>query len=196
MFSGENCRLKWKTVRDSYIKYKRQLKNSDGTKEIDYIWRGNLKFLDNHNVNRRSFRDNVRKQKPEAELRVPDEFIHGIPSSPPPLAPLGSFTMAEVSTASLQPNQDLRINVLDPNPKGMAMDATDLLFLSYSASFKKFPARQQTFMKLELAKLFANAELHQLDDPELYTAEAMTHLPVVIKTEYTCGGKLENSNRF
>lgn len=38
-------------------------------------------------------------------------------------------------------------------------DGIDHLFLSYAETFKKFPAREQAIMKIELAKLFANTEL-------------------------------------
>ena len=182
IFSVEICRLKWKTVRDSYIKYKKQLKNSDGSKEIDYIWSANLKFLDDHNVNRRSFYQTVGRRKVETEFQGRDEYEI---SYSPPLAPLGALAMAEVNSASFQ-NPDLRISEEHPIAKYKEIDATDLLFLSYSATFKKFPARQQTFMKLELAKLFANAELQQLDDAEQERAKvaATESLPVVIKREY------------
>ena len=70
----------------------------------------------------------------------------------------------------------------------MEIDATDLLFLIYSVTFKKFSARQQTYMKLELAKLFANAELQELDNAELYAVEATESFPIIIKTEYAAEG--------
>lgn len=198
IISGDLCRLKWKTVRDNYIKYKRLLKKSDGTKEIDYIWSGNLRFLDDHNVNRRSFYQIVGKRKSGSDSlksQVRDELTYELSASPPPLAPLGSLSLAEV-TGSIQSNQDLRINLVDPKTKFKEIDSTDLLFLSYSGTFKKFPARQQTLMKLELAKLFANAELQQLDDAEQSRVQAAESLPVIIKTEYTDRAESEMSGGF
>lgn len=199
IISGEICKLKWKTVRDSYIKYKRQLMNSDGTREIDYIWSSNLKFLDNHNVNRRSFYHTLSKQaktnkRAAAEsLKAREDLANEISSSPPPLGRLGSLTMVEGSSASLQSNQNLLTNKGDPKTKFKEIDATDLLFLSYSATFKKFPARQQTFMKLELAKFFANAELQQLDDAEQSRVESAENFHIIIKTEYADKGESEIS---
>ncbi|KAJ8711237.1 hypothetical protein PYW07_008479 [Mythimna separata] len=197
--TSDLCRLKWKTVRDSYIKYKRMLKKPDGPKGIDYIWSSNLRFLDNHNVNRRSFHHPICKRKPETEnikSQVRDELAYELSSSPPPLAPLGSLSIAEVTSGSFQSNQDLRINLDDSQTKFKEIDATDLLFLSYSGTFKKFPARQQTLMKLELAKLFANAELQQLDEAEQSRVQAAESLPVIIKTEYTDRAESEMSGGF
>lgn len=45
-------------------------------------------------------------------------------------------------------------------------DATDHLFLSYSETFKTFTPRQQALLKVELAKLFSNAELNALQNAE------------------------------
>ncbi|KAJ8712904.1 hypothetical protein PYW08_008208 [Mythimna loreyi] len=183
--TSELCRLKWKTVRDSYIKYKRMLKNSDGKKEIDYIWSSNLKFLDDYNVSRTGCHHTIDKRRNQSERfksPVRNEPTYELSISPPPLAPLGS-SLPNVTSGSFQSNQDLRINLDDTQTKFKEIDATDLLFLSYSGTFKKFPARQQTLMKLELAKLFANAELQQLDDAEQSGVQAEC-LPVIFKTEY------------
>ncbi|XP_050345151.1 uncharacterized protein LOC126770053 [Nymphalis io] len=47
----------------------------------------------------------------------------------------------------------------------------DNLFLSYADTFKKFPAREQAIVKLELAKLFANTELQLLNNGVTFTSE-------------------------
>jgi hypothetical protein len=43
------------------------------------------------------------------------------------------------------------------------LDSIDHLFLSYAETFKQFPPRTQALLKLELATLFARAEISELD---------------------------------
>jgi hypothetical protein len=43
------------------------------------------------------------------------------------------------------------------------LDGIDHLFLSYAETFKQFPPRRQAMLKIELATLFARAEMSQLD---------------------------------
>jgi hypothetical protein len=43
------------------------------------------------------------------------------------------------------------------------LDGIDHLFLSYAETFKRFPPRRQAMLKIELATLFARAEISELD---------------------------------
>ena len=43
------------------------------------------------------------------------------------------------------------------------LDGIDHLFLSYAETFKQLPPRRQAMLKIELATLFARAELSELD---------------------------------
>jgi hypothetical protein len=43
------------------------------------------------------------------------------------------------------------------------LDGIDHLFLSYAETFKQFPPRRQAILKIELATLFARAEISELD---------------------------------
>jgi hypothetical protein len=42
------------------------------------------------------------------------------------------------------------------------LDGTDRLFLSYAETFKQFQTRRQALLKIELATLFARAEISKL----------------------------------
>jgi hypothetical protein len=43
------------------------------------------------------------------------------------------------------------------------LDSIDHLFLSYAETFKQFPPRRQAMLKIELATLFARAEISELE---------------------------------
>jgi hypothetical protein len=43
------------------------------------------------------------------------------------------------------------------------LEDIDHLFLSYAETFKQFPPRRQAMLKVELATLFARAEISELD---------------------------------
>lgn len=53
---GEAVKSKWKTVRDGYTKYKKQLKRSTSSsrKNVSYTWALQLAFLDKFNMSRAS----------------------------------------------------------------------------------------------------------------------------------------------
>ncbi|XP_047032919.1 uncharacterized protein LOC124639542 [Helicoverpa zea] len=158
----EACRLKWKTVRDGYIKYKKlsQMKNS---KVSNYVWSTQLKFLDNYSYRIKGMSKSMSEQS-EGSQTAAQEVSPVQSPSPPPLVPLRSVPSTEANSP-MQTDEELQ-SVIERNSsqleKFKQIDSTDLLFLSYSGTFKKFSARQQALMKIELAKLFANAELEQL----------------------------------
>ncbi|XP_039747298.1 uncharacterized protein LOC120624688 [Pararge aegeria] len=87
--------------------------------------------------------------------------------SPPPVTTESSISLSSSSVNKRKrgKNNDCaeeRINtVLDylKSKKRINYDATDHLFMSYAKTFKSFPLRKQTELKVILAKLFADAEL-------------------------------------
>ncbi|XP_022831644.1 uncharacterized protein LOC111360057 isoform X1 [Spodoptera litura] len=203
--SGETCRHKWKTVRDSYIKHKKLLKYTTGKKLNEYIWASHLSFLDKHQVNRRSFyhlandesyssqpTPTAAKSSEKLQKPVRQELASMLAISPPPLAPLTSSK--DDTSFKFQALKEVR-NSTDTTTATKRLgevDATDLLFLSYSSTFKTFSGRQQALMKIQLAKLFANAELENLDNAENCRDDLERNgSPVIVKTE--CYSDQENS---
>lgn len=207
--SCEACRHKWKTVRDSYIKHKKLLKRKTGKKPIEYIWASHLSFLEKHQVNRRSFYQSANDklyssqavatttkscEKPQKPVRDELQLQSMLALSPPPLAPL--TTSKDDSTLKFQTLTKVRNSIDTASATSTKrlneIDATDLLFLSYSSTFKTFSGRQQALMKIQLAKLFANTELENLDNAETSRDEMDRNCsPVIVKTE--CYSEQEDS---
>ncbi|KAF9408090.1 hypothetical protein HW555_012112 [Spodoptera exigua] len=193
--TAEACRHKWKTVRDSYIKHRKLLKRKTGKKPIEYIWASHLSFLEKHQVNRRSFYQQINdrnsyspqpatlksskpQEKPQKPLR---EELSSIMATPPPLVPLSS---KDENPFKFQAVKEVRTSIDTKTQRLSEMDATDLLFLSYSSTFKTLSGRQQALMKIQLAKLFANAELENLDNAEHSRDVSERNCsPVIVKTE-------------
>ncbi|CAF4909763.1 unnamed protein product [Pieris macdunnoughi] len=160
--SGEAVRSKWKTVRDGYTKYKKQLRSStcSSRKNFSYTWASQLAFLDNFNEPRASF------------SKVSLESTQRSPRTPVPPADTPTASTSGVSYRNKRRSSEIRRNE-DGNvgrvlellnaKKKKEHDVIDHLFLSYADTFKKFPAREQAIVKLELAKLFANTELQLLN---------------------------------
>ncbi|KAL4113374.1 hypothetical protein QTP88_017006 [Uroleucon formosanum] len=74
----------------------------------------------------------------------------------------------KIKTNSEEPNdQHVGVNKVISyleNKKKPTHDSVDHLFLSYAGTFKKFSERNQIQIKLELAKLFGDMELKELDE--------------------------------
>lgn len=191
-------RNKWKTIRDGYTKFKKQLKCSTGSsrKNINYTWASQLSFLDNFNVPRASSSNiSITSNTPQPS-RAQTPSIHSddlenstsqLNSSPIPstssssqISPSSEFIPpspfnASTSIPSTRKNKRASENRRDNDDVGRVLDflnskkkkeydVVDNLFLSYADTFKKFPAREQALVKLELAKLFTNTELQLLDN--------------------------------
>uniref|UniRef100_A0A2A4K3A8 MADF domain-containing protein n=1 Tax=Heliothis virescens TaxID=7102 RepID=A0A2A4K3A8_HELVI len=189
---SEACRLKWKTVRDGYIKYKKLTKRNNGTKVSNYVWSSQLNFLDNYKVTRRSFHrakgtyksENSTSEQLQGSQTPAQDDVSLLSPSPPPLVPLGSATSTETNSP-FETNEELETVIETQRAKSKSIDSTDLLFLSYAGTFKKFSARQQALMKIQLAKLFANAELEQLEAEDHSSQRNDENFStVVIKTEF------------
>lgn len=180
-------KLKWKTIRDGYIKYKKQVKDSafNGKKINDYIWRSQLVFLDSHNVTRNS-KANQNNQKALTQLQTEDSPGEAAWHSPKPEAHTSQESQSpsdmnyqnesRLTKRKAEDDVDKILNYL-VNKKEKKYDAVDYLFMSYAETFKTFSSRTQTDMKLELANLFLNAELKEFANAESaqrLTAEAQS----------------------
>jgi hypothetical protein len=85
-----------------------------------------------------------------------------------PLSP-ATFEMSPLPIKKLKKKQstediDKIIGYLEnKNKNKIQLDGIDHLFLSYAETFKQFPPRRQAMLKIELATLFAHAEMSELD---------------------------------
>jgi hypothetical protein len=173
-FSGETVKQKWKNLRDSYVKYRRFLKSTTGqaTKKYEkWPWSRHLEFLD-YTLTPRQTPSNVSDSQ-ISETPLKEE------GAPPPsqdaesscsLSP-ASLEMPPPPIKKLKKQQstediDKIIGYLENKNKNKTknqLDSIDHLFLSYSETFKQFPPRRQAMLKIELATLFARAEMSELD---------------------------------
>ncbi|XP_075983344.1 transcription factor Adf-1-like [Anticarsia gemmatalis] len=195
--NSETVKLKWKTVRDGYIKFKKQQKEGTSKKAVsNYIWSAQLKFLDNHQVSRKSktpnaialaldgVADNGAVDNAIVDNSVIDNTVVALQLSGDESTPSQSYSPTSILIPSpsdsgpfrnehpprrkrriVKDDSDKTLSYLK-NKKAKSYDATDHLFLSYSETFKTFSLRQQALLKVELAKLFSNAELNALQNAE------------------------------
>lgn len=150
------------------MKHKKQSQGSF-KKANEYIWGSNLAFLDNFTTTRP-----LVLQKRNTDSSQSNSPYYILSQSPQP---------TPHQEEESQPNEN-KYNLAH-------FDSTDYLFLSYAETFKTFPLRRQCLLKIELAKLFANAELEHQNTSELED-------PMVIKTEVTpfFEGPNHNNNDF
>ncbi|XP_022121877.2 uncharacterized protein LOC110997838 [Pieris rapae] len=182
--SGEAVRSKWKTVRDGYTKYKKQLRSSTGSsrKNISYTWASQLEFLDSFYAQRASSSndsidytqlfpltktltlDSDKSQSTSSSSQVPPSQAL-LPESPatPTASTSRVFYRNKRRSSEIRRNDVGRVLQFLNAKKQKEHDVIDNLFLSYADTFKKFPPREQAIVKLELAKLFSNTELQLLN---------------------------------
>lgn len=209
--SGSTAKETWRTVRDGYVRYMKQLhgKTGFGRKLGHYVWSPQLTFLDGHgklqlrrpstststlqqdesesteSQNSRQVPSPHQSWSPQQDLEDPG---HSSPSrtpetqaSPSTQIPLfmrtdpQSLPYPEVSVKRIKYENSIpedRTDVLDylqnKSSDNQEYDDVDYLFMSYAKTFKKLSLRNQAKLKVGLAKLFAEAELRELDNDPLH----------------------------
>jgi len=178
---------KWKSIRDNYLRYKKEINGITGqaTKKYqNWPWASQLQFLDKFLVPRQTtsniitnfpFEIQIQELTSPSQITSPPQASTSIfevkESDDPQLYILTDSTLPatkKIKTNSKEPNNqpvgvDKVIGYLE-NKKKHAYDSVDHLFLSYAGTFKKFSERNQIKVKVELAKLFADMELKELDE--------------------------------
>lgn len=177
---------KWKSLRDNYLRYKKEIKGTTGqaTKKYqNWPWASQLQFLDKTLAPRQTT-SNITTNIPlgiqTQELTSPSQitspqastsFLDVEESDDPELYTCTDSTLPapkKIKTKSKEPNdQHIGVNKVIgylENKKKHTYDSVDHLFLSYAGTFKKFSERNQIKVKLELAKLFSDMELKELDE--------------------------------
>ncbi|KAM3966364.1 LOW QUALITY PROTEIN: uncharacterized protein ACR2FA_012674 [Aphomia sociella] len=164
---GSIWSYKWKGLKDNYTKYKKQEQISETStgqlyrKYKNWPWAEHMKFLDNFNTVKRTTNNRGRAYGHGEDTYTSDSQHND-----------QCTTENQHSTNDNQVCRDTFENAsgsgVKTNLKNTALtdervcidqfDGTDYFFLSYSQSFKKFPRRMQTMLKLEIATLFARYE--------------------------------------
>jgi hypothetical protein len=154
------------------MKYKRLLKSTTGQATAKYEkWSSSrhLEFLD-YTLTSRPTTSNV------SHSQISETPLQGAAAPPPsqdaesscPLSP-ASLQMPPPPIKKLKKRQSTDdiakvIGYLENKNKNKnQLDCIDYLFLNYAKTFKQFPPRKQTMLKLELATLFARFEISELD---------------------------------
>lgn len=169
--NSETVKLKWKTVRDGYIKYRKQVK-AGNKKVINYIWSSQLKFLDDYQVSRKkktsksSLANALELSEDESETPSqsysPESILIPSPSDSGPFRKESSTRRRKKE--QVKNGGHVKTKKMKVERETANYDATDHLFLSYSETFKTFLPRQKALLKVELAKLFSKAELNALEN--------------------------------
>lgn len=156
-------RLKWKNLRDSYVKYLKFLKGATGSakKFKNWPWAMHLEFL-RDTVTPRPTVSNI----PQSSERVSHEEDNSnedgwVSEDSNQMLPPPKKVKPKISS-----DVDSVINYLE-NKKELKqkhnLDRIDNLFLSYAETFKKCSPRTQAVMKMEMAQMFGRAELREID---------------------------------
>jgi hypothetical protein len=153
------------------MKYKRFLKGTTGQATKKYgkwPWGRHLEFLD-YTLTPRPTTSNVSDSQisettlQEAGTPPPSQAAESSCPSPASLElppPPIKILKKKQSTDDV----DRLIGYLENKNKNQNhLDGIDHLFLSYAKTFKQFPPRRQAMLKIELATLFARAEISELD---------------------------------
>ena len=153
------------------MKYKRFLKGTTGQAQKKFEkwpWSRHLQFLDS-TFTPRPTTSNV------SESQISETPLQGVGTPPPnhdtetisPLSP-ASLEMLPPPIKRMKKKQstediDKIIGYFENKNKNKnQLDGIDHLFLSYAETFKQLPPRRQAMLKIELATLFARAELSEL----------------------------------
>ncbi|KAJ0172588.1 hypothetical protein K1T71_011727 [Dendrolimus kikuchii] len=189
---GESCdtvRKKWKTVRDGYIKYKNHLKDNEWSdrKTPNYVWASQLSFLDHETL---PSNESVYKLCEISQIKSGENVVlinaSSIPSNTviipdhmtatnPATETVANYSYNPISSPSTSSKPLVRkrkltehdvdtmiLNFLERKNKQRDHDSVDYLFLSYARTFKKLSLQRQAMLKVELARLFSQAELSDI----------------------------------
>ncbi|XP_032521672.2 uncharacterized protein LOC116773343 [Danaus plexippus] len=163
---------KWKSLRDNYNKYKKNNESSTGQaykKYKSWPWASQLRFLDDFNIKRQTesssqrspannhtsvTSDTENSTMNETEVTTHSEVsVYATESS-------NQLTRKRIKTSADPSDCDKILEYLkNKNETKAKMDGVNLFFLSYAQTFKTFPPRMQSMVKLEIASLFARYEL-------------------------------------
>ncbi|XP_038221222.1 uncharacterized protein LOC119839098 [Zerene cesonia] len=159
--SGEVLRIKWKGLKDGYRKYKRF---KSGVAPYNrswhsWCWSENLKFLDDYEI-RKIVPKNDSKQPTATDNSkrstvVKDNVV--VYNQDPTQWTATPAIHYESSQTGHRSATDEEYD--DKNQ----LDSIDYLFTSYACTFKNFSLRSQCMIKLQMAKIFSDAELAEFE---------------------------------
>lgn len=166
-FTGNYWSSKWKILKDNYAKHKKSNAVSSGQsykKYKNWPWAELMRFLDD--VNKSRLTENSITQLNTSQEQINTEENVGT-SSIQENSNAESHSENRRKRKATNDNNNSASQVLEylrmKNEQKSKLDEADHFFLSYSQTFKKFPKRIQSMLKLEIATLFARYEL-QSDD--------------------------------
>ncbi|CAG9795238.1 unnamed protein product [Diatraea saccharalis] len=195
VIAGDAVKEKWKNLRDTYKKHK---KSTDTTSKLavkklkNWVWASHMQFLDGY-INMKTIEGTPLNSTLEINLETILNTQSNIQASTSMLTTntLSAIGLkdtninhnTEVQQQNIDRNRRKRINK-DPSDKIIdylrsktskkddtnKLDRTDYLFLNYADTFKRLTPRRQVLLKLELAKLFTDAELADMDGTEISPA--------------------------
>ncbi|XP_030747129.1 uncharacterized protein LOC115875764 [Sitophilus oryzae] len=181
--TAESAKQKWKNLRDSYVRYKKFTtgKTGQAKKYHKWPWSIHMKFLDytlkprlhSSNVPTEILSETEDSQFSEAEnLLMSDDTQETNASRERSSTPLRTparpkekknKSRSHPSIENGSDDVDKVIDFLSNKRSKQGIDDVDHLFLSYAATFKKFSPLTQAKLKVELAKLFAETEIKELE---------------------------------
>ncbi|XP_026467672.1 uncharacterized protein LOC113371249 [Ctenocephalides felis] len=162
------ARQYWRTLRRGYINYRRARKQNLHIGK--YPWAAHLSFLDKTLDSIEQFNDCAKKQ---IYSDVVDSLITSSqteqithttkPSSKPNINHSNTFDEMSDFFKGVELNHEEVMNKLR-NSNTQKLDSVDYLFLSYAQTFKQFSLERQATLKVDLATLFSEAELYEIDE--------------------------------
>lgn len=180
--SGDAAKMKWKNLRNSYMKFKKSVKGETeyAKKYCKWPWSSRMSFLDatqryrpsNGNIKTKEIEnENCSSSEPTSHLtNNNDDSNNKLHASPemfrpfPPKKKRKSHGEIVENIHSLRQVDKVVSFLQSKKSQDREADGIDHLFLSYAATFKTFRPKTQAMLKLKLATLFSETELNELQE--------------------------------
>ncbi|CAK1582634.1 unnamed protein product [Parnassius mnemosyne] len=186
--NGKQWATKWKSLRDNYKKFKKATEIGSGPAYKKYKrwpWAEHLRFLDDTialketDMNIKSENRNSTSQVSDSDNQTRPDTSSGVYSQDS-VSDFKNLSRPGTSNSAYSRNtatnkrrtqkvdsdaeQQLLKYLQEKNLNEKKLDDIDQLFQSYATSLKKLPARMQSMLKLDIAKLFAKYEMQVQDN--------------------------------
>lgn len=173
-FAGDEMKKKWKNIKDSYQKYLRTVNNRTG-KTIkrsyrNWQWAKEMEFLRSQtesNINDIDNSSNTENQKETLNSPVVTTNEDSGSFEENPLQDIASYHRNKRKRISKEVAVPVAQSTDYHQPQKqqvISTDATDLIFLGYSNTVKTFSPMRQAIVKMRIAQIMMEEELHNLEE--------------------------------
>ncbi|XP_075981334.1 uncharacterized protein LOC142979970 [Anticarsia gemmatalis] len=160
---------KWKSLRDNYKKYKtyQECSTTAYKKYKKWPWASQMRFLDDYNAytaGRTTENEVIESNASNYSDYKPDTEDINSSDNESENTKISEIKKKRVKKSKISSEKSL--DYFKQKHGQPHFDGVDYFFLSYAQTFKTFPARIQSILKLEMATMFARYELQIAEGSE------------------------------